>query len=322
MRTGIEPSQSLRSTVVYSIKDLEKLTGIKAHTIRIWEQRYGLIEPARTETNIRYYTDDNLRHLFNIALLNRQGVKISRIAQLNPLDIASMVAEFNDTQGSSSQIDALTLSMIDLDEQTFNRIFSRFTTENGFERTMIELVYPFLDKLNVLWLTGSINPAHEKFISNLIRRKIICAIENEDCELPKETATFLLYLPETENQELTLLFMYYLLKNRKQKVLYLGAGTSLSDLKEACAIINPSYIFTIINELPYRQSLQQYLNSMQMIAGESTILLTGAQFFTQPVKYPDNSILLNGLQDTILFLDKIKAQQSVFCKNIQANLAN
>jgi MerR family transcriptional regulator, light-induced transcriptional regulator len=322
MRTGTESSSGTRSTVIYSIKDLEKLTGIKAHTIRIWEQRYGLIEPARTETNIRYYTDDNLHHLFNIALLNRQGVKISRIAQLKPLDIAAMVAEFNDTQNSSSQIDALTLSMIDLDEQTFDRIFSRFTAENGFQKTMIELVYPFLDKLNVLWLTGSINPAHEKFISNLIRKKIICAIESESCELPKETPTFLLYLPETENQELTLLFMYYLLKSRKQKVLYLGAGTTLTDLKEACAIINPSYIFTIINELPYRQSLQQYLNSMQTIAAESKILLTGAQFFMQAVKFPVNSILLNGLQDTVQFLDHIKAKQSAFYKNIQANLAN
>jgi MerR family transcriptional regulator, light-induced transcriptional regulator len=305
MRTGVEPSQGARSAVVYSIKDLEKLTGIKAHTIRIWEQRYGLIEPARTDTNIRYYTDDNLRHLFNIALLNRQGVKISRIAQLKPLDIAAMVAEFNDTQGSNTQIDALTLSMIDLDEQTFNRIFSRFIDENGFERTMIELVYPFLDKLNVLWLTGSINPAHEKFISNLIRNKIICAIESETYTLAKDASTFLLYLPETENQELTLLFMHYLLRTRKQRVIYLGVNTSLSDLKEACCITHPDYVFTIINEMPYRQTLQQYINAIDVSVGESKTMMTGAQFFMQPVKLPSTFSLLNGLQDTLRVLDGI-----------------
>jgi MerR family transcriptional regulator, light-induced transcriptional regulator len=313
MRTGIEPSNGLRSTIIYSIKDLEKLTGIKAHTIRIWEQRYGLIEPARTETNIRYYTDDNLRHLFNIALLNRQGVKISRIAQLKPLDIAAMVAEFNDTKGSNSQIDALTLSMIDLDEQTFNRIFTRFIDENGFERTMLELVYPFLDKLNVLWMTGSINPAHEKFISNLIRNKIICAIEHQEHVLPKETSTFLLYLPETENQELTLLFMHYLLRTRKQRVIYLGSNTSITDLKEACCITNPNYVFTIINEMPHRQTLQQYVNSMETAVGDCKIMVTGAQFFMQPVKFPSKVSLLNGLKDTLQILDEIIYSQ----KNIK-----
>jgi MerR family transcriptional regulator, light-induced transcriptional regulator len=315
MRTGIEPSQGFRSTVIYSIKDLEKLTGIKAHTIRIWEQRYGLIEPARTETNIRYYTDDNLRHLFNIALLNRQGVKISRIAQLQANDIAAMVAEFNDTQGQSSQIDALTLSMIDLDEQTFNRIFSKHIDEHGFERTMIELVYPFLDKLNVLWMTGSINPAHEKFISNLIRNKIICSIERECCEPSKDAPTFLLFLPESESQELTLLFMYYLLKNRKNKVIYLGSNTSLSDLKEACCITNPVYVFTILNETPYRQSLQLFLDNMKTSVGTSNIVLTGSQFFMHPVRFPENSVLLSGLQDTLQFLDAVKMKQHTSNKN-------
>jgi MerR family transcriptional regulator, light-induced transcriptional regulator len=313
MRTGGEAS---RSTVIYSIKDLEKLTGIKAHTIRIWEQRYGLIEPARTETNIRYYTDDNLRLLFNIALLNRQGVKISRIAQLKPLDIAAMVAEFNDTQGSNTQIDALTLSMIDLDEQKFDRIFSRFIEENGFQRTMIELVYPFLDKLNVLWLTGSINPAHEKFISNLIRSKIICAIEREVYTLPKEAATFLLYLPETENQELTLLFMHYLLRTRKQRIIYLGSNTSLTDLKEACCITKPTYVFTILNEMPHRQTLQQYINAIEVAIGDSKIMLTGALFFSQPVKFPLNAVFLNGLQDTLRTLDDLVYTQKGLKKDI------
>ncbi|MBK7937447.1 MAG: MerR family transcriptional regulator [Lewinellaceae bacterium] len=109
---------------IYSIRDLEKLTGIKAHTIRIWEQRYGLVVPARTDTNIRYYTDENLRLLFNVALLNRNGYKISKLAKMTPEEIAERVADISENSGSqNTQIDALTLAMIDLDEATFDRIF-------------------------------------------------------------------------------------------------------------------------------------------------------------------------------------------------------
>ncbi|MCB0576627.1 MAG: MerR family transcriptional regulator, partial [Saprospiraceae bacterium] len=234
---------------IYSIRDLEKLTGIKAHTIRIWEQRYGLVVPARTETNIRYYTDENLRLLFNIALLNRNGYKISKLAQMSDNEIAERVADIAENNGSqNAQIDALTLAMIDLDEATFDRIFSTYTWENGFERTMVELVYPFLDKLNVLWLTNSVSPAHEKFIGHLIRRKLMAAIDKESAEVPRDAATFVLYLPDDESQELTLLFMYYLLRSRHKRVIYLGHRVSLSDLEDACQPLRPDYVFTIIQE--------------------------------------------------------------------------
>ena len=157
---------------IYSIRDLEKLTGIKAHTIRIWEQRYGLITPARTETNIRYYTDENLRHLFNIALLNRNGLKISKLAQMSPDEIASQGAAIaQNNPNPNPQIDSLTLAMIDLNEAAFERVFLEYMGANGFERAMLELVYPFLDKLRLLWLTNSISPAHEKFVGQIIRRK-------------------------------------------------------------------------------------------------------------------------------------------------------
>ncbi|MBK6930590.1 MAG: MerR family transcriptional regulator [Saprospirales bacterium] len=232
---------------IYSIRDLEKLTGIKAHTIRIWEQRYHLVSPARTGTNIRYYTDDDLRHLFNIALLNRYGHKISKLAKMQPVEIAARVAEIAATNSSPiAQVDALTLAMIDLDEQAFDRIFSSYSWEHGFEQTMLQLVYPFLDKLNVLWLTHSVSPAHEKFITNLIRRKLLVAIDKDPVDVQREGAKFLLYLPEGESQELTLLFIHYLLRSRRQKVVYLGAGTSLNDVRDACQAFQPDFVFTII----------------------------------------------------------------------------
>lgn len=295
---------------IYSIRDLEKLTGIKAHTIRIWEQRYHLIAPARTDTNIRYYTDENLRHLFNVALLNRHGLKISKLARMQPDEIAHRVAEIaENNSGANTQIDAMTLAMIDLDEATFHRIFSTFVADHGFEVAMLELIYPFLNKLNVLWLTNSISPAHEKFIGNLIRRKIMCAIDREPNEMAHEAATFILYLPEEETQELTLLFMHYLLRRRGQKVVYLGLGNTLGDIRDACQAVHPDYVFTILQEPLPRQSIQTYLEQAAQLLPTGHLLITGAQLFINPVKLPHNVSVLSGLPDTLQFLDSLQLRQ-------------
>ncbi|MBK8966215.1 MAG: MerR family transcriptional regulator [Saprospiraceae bacterium] len=295
---------------IYSIRDLEKLTGIKAHTIRIWEQRYKLVIPARTETNIRYYTDENLRLLFNVALLNRYGYKISKLAKMTPDEIAAKVAEISETNSSpNAQVDALTLAMIDLDESAFDRVFSAYSWEHGFEKTILELVYPFLDKLNVLWLTRSVSPAHEKFITNLIRRKLLVAIDKEPTPVPGEGARFILYLPEGESQELTLLFLHYLLRSRRQKVVYLGIGVSLDDLRDACQPFKPDYVVSILQNPLARQSIQQYVEQASKIAGKGEVLLSGAQMFINDVKLPKNARRLDGLPGTQRFLNDLVAQQ-------------
>ncbi len=295
---------------IYSIRDLEKLTGIKAHTIRIWEQRYRLVTPARTETNIRYYTDENLRHLFNVALLNRYGYKISKLAKMQPEEIAARVAEIAETNTSpNAQVDALTLAMIDLDEASFDRIYSAYSQDHGFEKTMLELVYPFLDKLNVLWLTHSVSPAHEKFITNLIRRKLIVAIDQIPTVVKSDAARFLLYLPEGESQELTLLFLHYLLRNRRQKVVYIGAGTSLDDLRDACQPFQPDYVFTILQDPLARQSIQSYIDQAAKIVTSGALLLSGAQLYVNPVKLPANARRIDGLPGTLRFLDELVLQQ-------------
>lgn len=291
---------------IYSIRDLEKLTGIKKHTIRIWEQRYRLITPHRTDTNIRYYTDEELRLLFNIALLNRNGFKISKLAKMSPEDIAQLVsgiAEQND--GASTQIDAMTLAMLNLDEQSFERIFTNGVAERGFDRTMTELIYPLLENLKALWITRSIHPAHEKFITNLIRRKLFRAIDEAEGPETKETRYFYLYLPESEQQELTLLFVYYLLRKRGIRVIYLGAGTSINDLRDACSAAPSGHVFSIIDSPLPRQSVQHYLDQAALAIGSSKMLVTGSQVFMHPVKFPENTIPLNGLRDTLSFLDKL-----------------
>ncbi|MEL7120513.1 MAG: MerR family transcriptional regulator, partial [Bacteroidota bacterium] len=227
---------------VYSIRDLEKLSGIKAHTIRIWEQRYGIIVPQRTKTNIRYYEDEDLKYLLNIALLNKNGIKISKIAKMSKGEVAEKVAAISEINFEyGTQLDALTISMIEMDEFKFDRIISTNIQQLGFERTMIEIIYPFLDKLSLLWLTGSINPVQENFMSYLIRQKIIVAIDEEPLVSGKNVPKFIIYLPEGEKQELTLLFMHYLLKARRNQVIYLGQDISIIDLKDACKIHQPDF---------------------------------------------------------------------------------
>ncbi|MFY7911452.1 MAG: MerR family transcriptional regulator, partial [Emticicia sp.] len=160
----------------YSIKDLEQLSGIKAHTLRIWEQRYNIINPKRTDTNIRTYDDNDLKLVLNIALLKDHDYKISEIAKLSLEELSKEVLAISDKQlNYPDQIHALTIAMIDIDEERFEKIMSTNILQFGFENTMINIIYPFLSRIGTLWVTGSIGPAQEHFITNLIRQKIIVA---------------------------------------------------------------------------------------------------------------------------------------------------
>lgn len=289
---------------VYSIRDLEKLTGIKAHTIRVWEQRYNLIEPKRTKTNIRYYEDEDLKFLLNIALLNKNGVKISKIAKMSKEEISKQVAstsEINFEYGT--QLDALTISMIEMDESKFDRIISTNIQQLGFERTMLEVIYPFLDKLSLLWLTGSINPVQENFMSYLIRQKIIAAIDKEPLITGHGVKKFLIYLPEGERQELTLLFMHYLLKSRRNHVVYLGLDISLGDLRDACTVHRPNYIFTMITETFAKESVQSYIDRLSNSFPDSQILLSGYQVVAQHVESRKNITVLHSLDQMMAFME-------------------
>lgn len=292
---------------VYSIRDLEKLSGIKAHTIRIWEQRYGVIAPKRTKTNIRYYQDDDLKFLLNVSLLNKNGVKISKIAKMSRQALAEKVATIAEINfENSTQLDALTLSMIEMDEQKFDRIVSMNIQQLGFERTMLEVIYPFLDKLGVLWLTGSINPVQENFISYLIRQKIIVAIDQEPIPQGKQVKKFIIYLPEGEKQELTLLFMHYILKSRRNQVLYLGQDISVADLRDACKVHKPDFIFTMISETFAKEPVQKYVDKLAETFPDCQILLSGYQVVAQKVTAPQNVRVLRSLDHTLEFLEVMK----------------
>lgn len=285
---------------VYSIVDLEKLTGVKAHTIRIWEQRYGVITPKRTQSNIRYYQDDDLKQLLNIAILNKNGHKISKIAQMQPDEINETAAALSSIDVSyGAHLDALTIAMIEMDELKFDKIVNTHIQQLGFERTMTELIYPFLDKLSILWLTGSISPIQENFISFLIRQKIISAIDQLEPSEHTTSKKCLLYLPEGEKQELSLLFIHFMLRVRNYRVIYLGHDISIPELKIACEIIKPDYICAMINSSLETVSIQQYVNNLSNEIFNCQILLSGYQVNAQSIEHGKNIHKVQSLEQLI-----------------------
>lgn len=285
---------------------MEKLSGIKAHTIRIWEQRYRLLQPQRTDTNIRYYLDKDLRLLLNVALLKKNGLRISTIASMEETDISERVKELSKVNLSKeTQLDSMTIAMIEMDEDKFNHILNSNIQSIGFEETMLDLIHPFMNKISALWLTGSINPIQESFTSYLIRQKMVVAID----QLPTASSLspkFMIYIPEGETQELSILFMHFLLKSRGFRVVYLGQNVSLNDLQVAISIHPPDYIISMISRPFKKQSVQDYINHLSKTHPNVHWLFTGFQVASQTIEPSESYSVLNGLNDTLDFLLKLK----------------
>ena len=291
---------------IYSITDLEKLSGIKAHTIRIWEQRYGLIVPNRTKTNIRYYDDDNLKKLLNITLLNKSGVKISKIAEMSEDEISGKVLQISELDtGLDTQLDGLMIAMMQLDELKFSKILASDILKHGFEAVMMQIIFPFLDRLNLMRFTGSVTPVQENFIGQLLRQKVICALENEPMTTGNGVKKFMIFLPPTERQELSLLFLYYLIKIRKHHVIYLGQDIVFNDLRDAFRIHKPDYVFTFLNESPQKMPVQAYVHQLAEIFEHSKVLISGFQVVSINLQSPPNVHLLKSLHDTLRLIEMI-----------------
>ncbi|HEX8549673.1 MAG TPA: MerR family transcriptional regulator, partial [Cytophagaceae bacterium] len=195
----------------YSIRDLEIITGIKAHTLRIWEQRYSFLVPSRTDTNIRYYSGNQLRELLNICVLYNHGVKISQIAKLDQASIANKVNSIiKDEPSLAGQVDLLIIAMVELDEIKFHKTLEANIAKLGLSESVESIIFPFLRKIGFMWQTGAINPAQEHFITNLIRQKIIAEIDKYPPAGSETKAV--LFLPENEMHEISILYYWYLCK--------------------------------------------------------------------------------------------------------------
>ncbi|WP_026956038.1 MerR family transcriptional regulator [Algoriphagus vanfongensis] len=288
----------------YSIKDLEMLSGIKAHTLRIWEQRYALLNPKRTETNIRYYDDADLKLILNVALLNENGLKISKIAAMNLEEIRTEVMRLTERSlAHDDQIHALTIAMVEMNEERFEKILNSNIIKLGFEQTMLHVIYPFLSKIGILWQTAAINPAQEHFISNLIRQKLIVAIDGQ--MISGDGKKFLLFLPEGELHEISLLFTTYLIKSFGHKVIYLGQSTPMSDLISVYELHHPEYLLTVATTTPAMESVQSYVDELGGLFPDSTVLVSGFQVISQDLVLPHNVQQLTQLRDIKPILEQI-----------------
>lgn len=260
----------------YSIKELEKLSGIKAHTIRIWEKRHNIIEPSRTATNIRFYSDDDLKKIINVSLLNNNGLKISRIADMSSAEMNQKVLEISELKNDLSiHIDQLVVAMINMEEEGFEKILNNLILRYSFEKAITEIIYPFLEKIGILWQTQNITPAHEHFISNLIRQKIIVAIDG--LSLPAKTEKkIILFLPEGELHELGLLFYHYITRKAGFRTYYLGQNVPHGDLLSVYQTHKPEYILTSMTSAP-TTSIDAYFNRISKDFPEASVLVSGYQ---------------------------------------------
>jgi len=296
----------------YSIKDLATLSGIKAHTIRIWEQRYHLIEPKRTATNIRFYTDDDLKYVLNIAFLNKNGLRISQIAKMTREEIAQKVGNISqDNFEDTNQMQSLTMAMMQLNTAQFEGLIQANIAQNGFENCLLRLVVPFLEKISLLWLTNAIGNIHEQFVHNIIRRKILSAIDKlqiTDANAP----TCMVFLMEGETMEIVALLIKYLLKRRGILPIYLGVGIGINDLNTAATIHRPKFLFTSISEHHAKFSLSDYIQQLRNIFADTQILLTGYQVLNLSMSQAaaENIVVFEDFHDIADYLDQVVAAKT------------
>lgn len=287
----------------YSIRDLEKMTGIKAHTIRIWEKRYGIVEPSRSLTNIRNYTDEDLKRLLNITALNKAGFKISAIVAMSPDEINRRLVEISETDSSYTyEVENMVLAMLEMDEQRFDKIISSAIIKLGFEITMTDLLSRFLVKTGVLWQAGTISPVQEHFASNLIRQKLIMAIDGLSITYTDHSKTFLLFLPEGEYHEIALLYFHYLIKKAGHKVVYLGQNVPVSNLALVEGIQNIPYLMTSVTCPQPGSDLQDFIDRLAGLFPAKTVLLGGYQFQQHFPSLPSNIKYFDSVSEMTDFL--------------------
>ncbi|MDR1171148.1 MAG: MerR family transcriptional regulator [Bacteroidales bacterium] len=271
----------------YSIKDLENLTGIQAHTIRIWEQRYSLLSPERTPTNIRIYSDKDLRKLLSVALLNNNGLKISKIANLSDTEIAEAVLQLSEGEDSNleSQIESLKLIMVDMNEAKFEKLFGHLVLQMGFEETIMKVFVPFFKRLTFLWQTNSVTVAQINFITSLYKQKLYVAIDGLAPSEKANSKKFILFLPKTERLDNGLLSCNYIAKKRGFQTLYLGVSFPSEELVDILEKNPESYLFSVAT-LSQIDLTAYYARVLAACSANQKLLLAGTQANTVKITDP------------------------------------
>ena len=264
----------------YTISDLEKLTGIMAGTIRIWERRYRIIKPHRTDTNRRWYDNGDLKRILNISILYRKGIKISKIATFSGAEIEEKVKLLSrESSDTETQLDSLIVAMSDLDEDRINDILMRSILNKGFEETYTGVVFPFLRRVGIMWHTGSVDIGSEHFVSNIFRKRLILAIDTLTPPERPDSRKFIMYLPEGELHEMGLLFFTYMIRKEGHNVLYLGQSTPFNGLQDLVERWHPDFLVTgALTSLPFGKP-EDYLRRISTSFRDQTIFVGGVLAF-------------------------------------------
>jgi DNA-binding transcriptional MerR regulator len=283
---------------LYSIKDLEHLSGIKAHTIRIWEKRYALLDPERTDTNIRSYSDQDVRRILNVAMLVKNGYKISNVATYDEEKLQTEILRINKfANDPDKDIDQLLFHTVNLDTFGFEAMIDKIIGELGFSKTILQVIFPFFERIGILWQAGSIFTAHEHFVSNLIRNRLIR--ETAKFESNEASKSVLFFLRENEWHELGLLYFNFLAAQAGLRCVYLGQSLPFEDLSNLLTANKYDFVCTSFIYAIEKTELELYLANLSLVFNQNKILIAGRQIGIHKPKLPSNVVVVKNSNDFI-----------------------
>lgn len=288
----------------YQINDLERLSGVKSHTIRIWEKRYGLISPHRTETNIRYYDDEQLKKLLNVASLSNAGLKISKIAAMSADELKNQI---KDAQTHSSvkfdfYINDLIAAMLDFNEPIFNELYDDIVQKFGIKNAIQDIVYPFLYKTGVLWRIDETMPVQEHFASTLIKKKLFSLLNNLSLNSNKKKKKFLLFLPANEWHEIGLLYAEYIIRSEGHETINLGQNVPFADIEYVAQKTQPHYLLTFLISDKHHTEMDKLQQLLSHSFKNIQCLVSGNPIQLEQLKERKNLKLLKTPKDIYQFL--------------------
>ena len=292
----------------YSIKELGLITGIMPHTIRIWEQRYGLLRPLRTDTNIRYYGDEELKKLLNVCELLNAGMKISQVSNLSSAQIAEeidrIIAEsFAHDKRFDPLISQALIAAATFDEVLFDQVFSKSVAKFGLIETYTKVIYPLLVRVGLMWGKGDVMPAQEHFFSNLIKQKLFAAIDALPLTGARPDQTWILFLVENEEHEIGLLFASYILRHHGQRVIYLGSRVPYDNLARVVKQCKATHLYTFFVKNHPPEEVRSLLDNMTKDFKRAKILVSGKHVFAEGEKISKRILWIREI-DTLIDIVK------------------
>ncbi len=290
---------------VFTIKDIENLSGIKAHTIRIWEQRYSFLNPSRSETNIRYYSNSELQTILNISLLNKYGYKISHINRMSASQINDKILSISSVEAQQERlVNELIHCMIGIQIEVFEEKLDAYIQSNGIEKMIMQIIFPFLERIGILWMTNHINPAQEHLVTNVIRQKLIVGIDSIKNHYVSDHSA-ILFLPEGEHHELALLFIHYLIKKKGVRVIYLGNNIPIKDIEYIAKIKNPFILYTHLTSVADNFNFEKFLNNTEKDLPGRSIIISGLLTQSYKKQVPQNVHFKKSLLEVLTYIDNI-----------------